>query len=283
MYYTGKESLKMAKVIAFANQKGGVAKTATTSAVGYGLKLMGYRVLILDADGQCNVSDAYSAQIEGYTTLYDLMDDAAAHKRGQRAIDPHEAIQKTDYMDIIAGDYLLKQADTKFANPGREYYIRDILDPLQDEYDFIILDTPPGLGVMLSNALTAANFVIVPMEPNRDSLQGVDQLVAVIEQVKEYSNPDLVVLGMLLTRIETRSILLRAFKADIEFAEEALQAKLFRSMIRNNIHVQNARSTCMPIIEYRKRMKVECIAVDDYDYFIREMLRRMGIEPPKRK
>lgn len=273
----------MGKVIAFANQKGGVTKTATTCAVGYGLKLMGYRVLIVDTDGQCNTSDAYCAQIEGHTTLYDLLDDAAAHKRGQRAIDPHEAIQKTEHIDIIAGDYLLKQADTKFTNPGREYYIRDILAPLHDEYDFIILDTPPGLGVMLSNALTAANYVTVPMEPNRDSLQGVDQLVAVIDQVKEYSNPDLTVLGMLLTRVETRSILLRDFKAEIEFAEEALQAKLFHSMIRNNIHVQNARSACMPIIEYRKRMKVECIAVDDYDYFIREMLRRMGIDPPRKK
>lgn len=272
----------MAKVIAIANQKGGVTKTATTSAVAYGLKLLGYRILIVDADGQCNTSDAYSAKIEGYTTLYDLMEDTATHKRGKRVIDPHEALQKTEYIDIIASDYLLKQADTKFSNPGREYYIRDILITLQDEYDFIILDTPPGLGVMLSNALTAANYVIVPMEPNRDSLQGVDQLVGVIEQVKEYSNPNLMVLGMLLARVETRSILLRDFKADIEFAEEALQAKLFNSMIRNSIHVQNARSACMPIIEYGKHMKVDCIAIDDYDYFIREMLHRMGVTPPKK-
>lgn len=273
----------MAKVIAFANQKGGVAKTATASAVAYGLKNMGYRVLVLDADGQCNISDAYSAKMEGYTTLYDLMQDTAEHKRGQREIDPHEAVQRTEYIDIIAGDYLLKQADTKYSNPGRENYIRDILLPLQEEYDFIVIDTPPGLGVMLSNALTAADYVVVPMEPNRDSLQGIVQLVSIIEQVKEYSNPKLEVLGMLLTRVETRSVLLRDFKSDIELAENALQAKLFHSMIRNNIHVQNARSACMPIIEYRKYKKVECMAVDDYDYFIREMLRRMGITPPKKK
>lgn len=254
----------MANVIAIANQKGGVGKTATTSALAYGLKEKGYRVLIIDADGQCNTSDAYQAKIENETTLYDLM---------AKKSDAHEAVQHTKYIDIIAGDYLLKQADKYFNDTGREYLLKEAITPIRNEYDFIIIDTIPGLGVMLTNALTASDFVIMPMGADRDSLQGLSQLSLVINQVLQYSNPQLKVLGFLITRAKIRANLIKEVQEIMPSIERNINTKTFNSIIRENIHVQDARASFMPIIEYKKGNRDKnVIAVEDYNAFINEVL-----------
>jgi len=255
----------MAIIVTIANQKGGVGKTATTSALAYGLKERGFNVLIIDADGQCNTTDAFQAKIEGQATLYDLMSKKANVK---------EAIQHTKYIDIIASDYLLKQADKYFDNTGREFLIKEAIAPIKSEYDFIIIDTIPGLGVMLSNALTAADYVLLPMGADRDSLQGLSQLNLVLKQVIQYSNSNLIILGFLITRAKTNASLLNAVKKDIlPQIEKQIQAKAYTTVIRENVHVQNARASFMPIIEYQKENKgKDVIAIEDYDSFIDEFL-----------
>lgn len=261
----------MAIIIAIANQKGGVGKTATTSALAYGLKQRGFNVLIVDADGQCNTTDAYQAKIEEQATLYDLMSHEAEVK---------EAVQQTQYIDIIASDYLLKQADKYFNDTGREYLLKESIEPIKNYYDFIIIDTIPGLGVMLTNALTAADYVILPMGADRDSLQGLSQLDLVLKQVIQYSNPNLKILGFLITRAKAKGNLLNAVRKDIlPEIEKQIEAKTYNTIIRENVHVQDARASFMPIIEYKKNNRdKEVIAVDDYNSFIDEVLSDLGIK-----
>lgn len=254
----------MGKILAVSNQKGGVGKTATTSALAYGLKEKGFKVLVVDADGQCNTSDAFKARIENQATLYDLMTKEATAQ---------EAIQKTDYIDIIAGDYLLKQADKVFSDVGREYLIKEALQPVLNQYDFIIIDTIPGLGVLLSNALTAANYVIIPMGADRDSLQGLSQLALVIQQVRQYSNPNIKIAGLLITRANKQANIVKGMQGILPAIEQQLGTKTFKSMIRENIHVQDARAAFMPLEVFKKENKDKrVLAASDYAVFIEELL-----------
>lgn len=253
----------MAITIAISNQKGGVGKTATTSALSYGLKERGYNVLVVDGDGQCNTTDAFNATIEGEATLYDVMHGEETAQR---------AIQKTTYIDIIAGDYLLKQADNTFDAIGREHILEEKLKLVQSDYDFIVIDTPPALGVMLANALVVADYIIVPMGADRDSLQGLAQLSKVIEDVHKYSNPNLIVLGLLITRANKRANLVKDIHDILPAAESALNTRTFNTIIRENVHVQDARALFMPIIEYKRQSGKDVIAVEDYNDFIDEVL-----------
>lgn len=260
----------MATVISISNQKGGVGKTATTSALAYGLRQRGYRVLVVDADGQCNTTDAFRAEVEGHATLYDLMEKDA---------DISEAIQHTEYMDIVAGDYLLKQADRRFIDTGREYLIKEALETVKDDYDFIIIDTIPGLGVMLLNALTASDYVIIPMGADRDSMQGLSQLSVVINQIVQYSNRELKILGFLITRAKPKVNLLKSFRAIMPKVEEQIKAETFKTCIRESIYVQEARAAFMPVIEYQQANRDKnVIAVSDYDSFIDEVLDKLDMD-----
>lgn len=257
----------MGKIITISNQKGGVGKTATTSALAYGLKERGYKVLVVDADGQCNTSDAFKAKIENEVTLYDLLKKEAPI---------NEAIQHTEYIDIIAGDYLLKQADRIFTDVGREYLLKEALQPIVQNYDYIVIDTIPALGVMLSNALTAADYVVIPMGADRDSLQGLAQLSAVINQVRQYANSNLKIAGLLITRANKQANIVKSMSTILPGIEESLNVKTFNTKIRENIHVQDARASFMPIIEFKKQNKdKKVIAVEDYNIFIEELLQVM--------
>lgn len=259
----------VAITIAISNQKGGVGKTATTSALAYGLKRRGYSILVIDGDGQCNTTDAFQASIEGAVTLYDVMQGEATAQ---------DAIQKTIYMDIIAGDYLLKQADKTFDAIGREHILEEKLKVVQNDYDFVVIDTPPALGVMLANSLVVADYIIIPMGADRDSLQGLAQLSKVIDDVHKYSNPGLKVLGLLITRANKRANLVKDIHDILPTAETALNTKTFHSIIRENVHVQDARALFMPIIEYKKQSGKDVIAVEDYDSLIDEVLYNLKIE-----
>lgn len=264
----------MAIVISVSNQKGGVGKTATTSALAYGLKDRGYNVLVADADGQCNTTDAFQAIIEGQATLYDLF---------ERTADISEAIQHTEHIDIIAGDTLLKQADTLYgAKAGREYRLREALEPVKEQYDFIIIDTIPGTGVMLLNALTAADYVLIPMGADRDSLQGLSQLNVIIQETMKYSNKDLKILGFLITRAKENVDILKDVLDAMPSVEEYVKAKTYKTIIRDNIHVQNARAAFMPIIEYQKKnRRKNVLAVTDYEQFIDELLADLKMKKRK--
>ena len=138
----------MAKIIAVTNQKGGVGKTTTATALATGLTRDGYKSLLMDLDPQCNSTDTFRAIIHDQATLFDVLVDRYPIS---------QSIQHTEIGDIVAGDPLLEDAEQKIAEQGREYRLSEALDGLEENYDFIILDTPPNLGILLTNALTAAD------------------------------------------------------------------------------------------------------------------------------
>ena len=250
----------MANIIAIANQKGGVGKTATASALANELRRKGYNVLMIDADPQCNTTDAYKATVDGQATMYDLM---------KRECNVSEAIQHTETGDIIACDPELVRADNNFLESGREYLLKEAIEPILPNYDFVIIDTLPGLGVMLLNALTAAEGIIIPIGADRDSLQGLGQLANSIKAIRKYSNPKLKVYGLLVTMLFQNTNLAKSvIESSLPQIESALNTKTFSSKIRYTTNVKDARALRQPLVEYAPLST----AAKDYSAFVVELL-----------
>lgn len=249
----------MSKIISIANQKGGVGKTTTATAIASGLNLLGYKTLLVDTDPQGNATDTYQATQENTSTIYDVFTGAATAA---------ESIQATAQGDIIAGDLNMSAADMQFAMQGREYILKKALHPIQKKYDYIIIDTPPALGVITINAFTAAHALIVPMFADRYSLKGISQLSDTINTVKEYSNPALVVDGILLTRYNDRTVLGRDIKEIIGEMAKILKTKVFSTTIRQSVSLQESQTQQESIFTYAPNSTTGV----DYKTFISEYL-----------
>lgn len=230
----------MSNIIAVINQKGGVGKSTTAENIGAGLTLKGYKTLFIDFDPQGNLTYALHGEQSGVTALDVLMSKASAE----------EAIQKTNRGDIIPAGTDLTGADTIITTVGKEYRLKEALDPLQDKYDYIIIDTPPALGILTINALTACTGAIIPAQADIYSIQGISQLYKTIETVKQYCNPSLQVMGIVLTRYSNRAILSREAREMLEDTASALDTKLYSTPIRENIAVKEAQIKRMDIFSY---------------------------------
>lgn len=219
----------MARITAITNQKGGVGKTTTALALAGGLSLQGYKALLVDTDPQANASFTMNADTE-QPGIYELL-------RGDSA-----AIQHTAQGDIISSSIALAGADMEFTQTGREYLLRDVIGPLKGRYDYIIIDTPPTLGILTINALAVADDVLIPMGADVYSLQGLGQLYTTISRVKKYCNPALKIAGLLITRYSGRAILSRDLKDTIADAAARIGAELYNTIIREGIAVKEAQA-----------------------------------------
>lgn len=252
----------MSQIIAIANQKGGVAKSTTAQALGSGLSLRGFRVLCIDLDSQTNLSYAMQSSPSSRTS-YDLLMGRA---------DVSQIIQHTPHGDFIPAGDELSSADMELNKTGKEYRLKEALEPIRANYDFIVIDTPPALGIITVNALTAATNLIIPAQAEVFSLQGIGQLSNTIQAVRKYCNPALKIIGILLTRHSTRTILSRDMADLIREAAEQLGTGVFNTIIREGVAIKEAQASQQSIFDYAPKSK----PAKDYNNFITEYLERSG-------
>ena len=248
----------MKQTYAIVNQKGGVGKSTTAHALGAGLAIRGQRVLLIDLDQQANLS-------------YALGVDGAASGSGAVLLgtaDTASSIVKAQGMDILPADAHLAGADLTITKTGKEYRLREALAPLLDAYDYIILDTPPAMGILSVNALTAATQVIVPVQADIFSLQGVSQLLDTFAAVRQYTNPGLSVRGLLLTRYSDRAVLSRNVRQMAEEAAKIFDSVVFDTAIREAIAVKEAQISRASLYEWAPKSNVAA----DYMAFVEEVL-----------
>lgn len=248
------------KVITITNQKGGTGKTTTAHALMSGLTKKKYKVLAVDLDPQCNLSFILQADPEKPTALGILTGEAKIK----------DAIQTTSIGDFIASSKRLANAETLLEGVGREYKLKKALAPIKDRYDYILIDTPPALGILTLNALTACNSVIIPAVADIFSLQGIERLSETIEPVKEYTNKDIYIEGILLTKYTgDRTTLNRNIREIAEQTAAKLHTRLYKTAIREAVAVREAQTCLQDIFSYAPKSK----PAEDYRHFIDEFLK----------
>lgn len=230
------------KIIAITNQKGGVGKTTTATALAAGLNRAGKKTLLIDTDSQCNATDTYRAVVDGEATLYDLLfaDEAA-----------EECVQHTEVGDIIACDPLLREAEQRFPNDNsRSFLLREKCSGLEKLYDYIIIDTPPTMGVILSNVLTYATDLIIPLTCDRYGLQGIELLSNTIKSAQKYTNPNLKIMGLLVIKYSNRTNLCKEIVEGLPKVAEIMNTKVFDTKIRESVACRESQSARKSLYEY---------------------------------
>lgn len=246
-------------ILAIINQKGGVGKSTTAHAIGAGIALKGFKVLYIDLDAQGNLS---------YTTGA-LNSDITALEVLQRKADITQAIQHTPQGDIVASSPLLAGADLMITATGKEYRLKEALKPISGLYDYCIIDTPPALGILAINALTACSGAIIPTQADIYSLQGIGQLYNTIQTVKEYCNADLHIKGIVLTRYNNRSIISREVAEKLKITALQMNTKLYKTRIRECTALKEAQAKKTDIFRYAPRSN----AAADYIELVNEVLK----------
>lgn len=249
----------MAEVLAITNQKGGVGKTTTTLNLGAGLARKGKRVLFIDMDPQCSLSYIMSGNCKGATVVDLLMQSKSVQ----------EVIQHVKEGDLIAASPQLSSMDMLLNQTGKEFRLREALQPVMSMYDYIVIDSPPTLGVLTINILTAANSVIIPALADIFSLQGIGQLYASINAVRNYCNPSIRIAGILLIRHTDRFILNREMRHMLEDTAKRIGSRVFATTIREAVAIRESSARSSSIFEYAPKSK----QAKDYAAFTDEFLR----------
>ena len=248
-------------IIAVANQKGGVGKTTTAQALCAGLAEKKYRVLGIDLDPQGNFSTACGAENYNVQTIYEVM------KQGGGIIEATHHI-KGDY-DIVPANIMLAGAEQELSQTGKEHRLKEGLDPIVADYDFIVIDTPPSLGVLTVNAFTCATDILIPTTAGIFATAGISQLNKTVISVQKYCNPNVKIRGILFTRFNPRANISRQIKELAEQLSEYISAPIYDTYIRAAVAVEEAQANQTDIFDYAGRSTV----AEDYRKFIEEFLK----------
>lgn len=230
----------MAVNLALLNQKGGVGKTTTTVNLGAALAEKGKRVLLIDIDAQCNLTSSfgYNEEEEDIPNIYGAI-------KGEY---PLPILHRKDNLDIVIGTIDLAAADLELGGEaGRDFLLKECLSPYQDKYDYILIDCPPALNVITLNVLTVANGVIIPLQAEYLALKGMKMLFKTINKVKARTNPNLNILGILITKYDIRRSLCKKVE---ETVKRQFGDLVFKTIIRVNSPLSEAPVSGEDIFEY---------------------------------
>ena len=227
----------MSKVISISNHKGGVGKTTSAINIGAGLNKLGKSVLLIDLDPQANLSQSLGI-VEPEFTIYGSL-------RGKHELRP---LQIAKGFEVIPSTLDLSGAEIEMSGEaGREYILKELIEPLRGGYDYIIIDSPPSLGLLTINSFTASDSILIPLQAQYLALQGLTKLIEVVEKIKKRLNKDLTIGGVFITQYDQRKVLNRDVAKAIG---EHFKDKVFKTKVRDNIALAEAPAEGVDIFRY---------------------------------
>jgi chromosome partitioning protein len=256
------EFTQMAKIVAVANQKGGVGKTTTAINLAACIALKGYKTLLIDSDPQGNASSGLGINRQRLKyCIYDLLINQ---------VGVSEVIRRSriENLDIIPATIQLAGAEVELAGrEQREYYLKEALRPIYNEYDWILIDCPPSLGILTLNALNASQSVIIPLQCEYYALEGLSQLMNTISVVKKRMNRSLGIEGIVFTMFDARTNLSIQV---VDQVKKHFKNQVYRTIVPRNVRLSEAPSHGQPIVIYDPR----CKGAEVYQDLALEVLRR---------
>lgn len=232
----------MAKIIVVMNHKGGVGKTTTTVNLAAAMQQKKKRVLVIDLDGQANLTESFGLSIEEERTVYGAM-------KGEY---PLPLVELENGLSVVPSCLDLSAAESELINePGRELILKGLIAKLPDnrKFDYILIDCPPSLGLLTLNALTAADYLIIPVQAQFLAMRGMAKITNVIAIVKERLNPNLHIGGIVITQFDKRKTLNKSVS---EIINDSFCDKVFKTIIRDNVALAEAPIKGKNIFEYNK-------------------------------
>jgi chromosome partitioning protein len=247
----------MSKVISISNHKGGVGKTTSALNIGAGLNKLGKKVLLIDLDPQANLSQSLGV-IDQDKNIYGAI-------RGEYKLQPINIIKG---MDLIPSTLDLSGAEVELSGEaGREYILKELIDPIKKHYDYVIIDSPPSLGLLTINSFTASDEVLIPLQAQYLAIQGLTKLVEVVDKIKKRLNKSLKVGGVFITQYDNRKVLNRDV---VNTIQAHFKSGVFKTKIRDNVALAEAPTQGVDIFRYQPKSK----GAEDYLALCREIVKK---------
>ncbi len=246
----------MTRVISISNHKGGVGKTTSVVNLGAALANFKKKVLLVDMDPQANMSVSFG--------ISDAEENVYMALKGEQILKPINVYKN---LDIIASTLDLSGAETELsAEAGREYIFQELLEPIKANYDYVLIDCPPSLGLLTVNAFTASDEIFIPIQPHYLAIKGLTKILEVVNKIKKRLNKNLEITGVFVTMFDKRKIL---HKDVYETIVTYFQDRVFRTLIRENIALAEAPSAGLDIFRYDHNSN----GADDYLHLAKEVIK----------